>query len=213
MTTIERFLDAGTRGLTWLPERGMGFYAPALEGNAWTYGRAYWERYEEYARNGLNDRLMDFRVSLVEGFGTQELIDVGIGCGAFIERRGGRTFGYDVNPVAVRWLEDRGLWRDLRLVKFRNASFWDVIEHVEDPDLLLENVMGRVFFSLPIFRGPEHVLTSKHFKPEHLWYWTRGGFVRWMEEHGFDLEMHGTQETYIGREDIHSFVFKRVRSV
>ena len=40
-----------------------------------------------------------------------------------------------------------------------------------------------VFLCLPLFTGPEHVLRSKHFRPEeHCWYWTRDGLL-WKPEH------------------------------
>ena len=67
-----------------------------------------------------------------------------------------------------------------------------------------------VFLCLPLFTGPEHVLRSKHFRPdEHYWYWTYEGLLWWMGEHGFTCIEHGTPESLLGREDIHTFVFNR----
>lgn len=223
MTTIERFESAAASGLVWLPERGMGFYRPALRMRTQLYDRPYWDKYVSYAEGAIGAAITAYRCELVAAFHATTVVDIGIGCGEFISARArqlratedlvGATLGYDVNPVAVKWLGDRGLWADPYSVPFPSATFWDAIEHIENPSLIIRNVQELVFATLPIFRDADHVLRSKHFKPEHIWYWTESGFVRWMEEHGFALECHETYESYLGREDSHTFVFRRREAV
>ena len=93
-------------------------------------------------------------------------------------QRGRTTYGYDVNPAGIAWLEQRMLLVDplSGLVRCDDA----VGRARAHPDFqsLLANVREWVFLSLPIFRDAEHVLRSKHFKPdEHCWYFTRDGLV------------------------------------
>lgn len=204
------FLHWAQQELVWLPSRGMGWY-PVTEA---PYDAAYFAKYEEYADTPMGAALDAVRVGLVRRHtdgGT--LVDVGIGCGAFLEAlhgagRGG--YGYDINPAGVAWLEGRSLWRDPYTEPVDILTFWDVLEHVHDPSELLANCREWVFCSLPIFEGPDHALASKHFRPdEHCWYWTREGLVTWMRAHGFRLVEHGTPECELGREDIHTFAFCR----
>ena len=156
---------------------------------------------------------MHARFNFVERHYRGPLIDVGIGSGAFIELRRGRgrtTYGYDVNPVGIAWLEERMLLVDPHLVAFDAVTLWDVLEHIPDFQSLLANVREWVFLSLPIFCDAEHALRSKHFKPEeHYWSFTRDGLVAAMKMCGFVLVTEGTMETQLGREDIGTFAFRR----
>jgi len=138
------------------------------------------------------------------------LLDVGIGSGAFIDARKRRTTGYDVNPCGIGWLRDRNLLVDPYSAPFNAASMWDVLEHMPDYPALLANVREWLFLSLPIFTDAEHVLRSKHFKPdEHCWYFTRDGLVWAMKCEGFSLVSESMIETELGREDIGTFAFRR----
>ena len=156
---------------------------------------------------------MRARVEFVERHYRGPLIDVGIGSGAFIELRRERrrtTYGYDVNPAGIAWLEERMLLVDPYLVSFDAMTLWDVLEHIPDFQSLLANVREWLFLSLPIFRDAEHALRSKHFKPdEHCWYFTRDGLVFVMNACGFALVSESMIETELGREDIGTFAFRR----
>ena len=156
---------------------------------------------------------MRARFNFVEQHYRGTLIDVGIGSGAFIELRHERrrtTYGYDVNPAGLRWLEQRALLVDPYLVSFDAMTLWDVLEHIPDFQSLLTNVREWLFLSLPIFRDAEHVLRSKHFKPEeHCWHFTREGLVFAMQLCGFGLVSESMIETELGREDIGTFAFRR----
>ena len=67
-----------------------------------------------------------------------------------------------------------------------------------------------LFMSLPVFNDVDHVLRSKHFKPdEHFWYFTRDGLVAAMLMCGFKLVAESDVESELGREDIGTFAFRR----
>jgi hypothetical protein len=198
-------------GLVWLPERGMGFY-PVTQS---PYDEAYFEKYRQYADTPLGQRLTDERIALVDRWARDAaVVDIGIGSGQFIEERNDReqvTFGFDINPAAVDWLQAHGLWLDPYAEPVEVMTFWDSLEHIPNPHALLCNATRAVFVSMPVFQDARHILASKHFRTdEHCWYWTREGFIAWMKEHGFDCLEHCTVESLAGREDVHSFAFVRI---
>lgn len=199
------------RGLVWLPEHGMGAY-PVQEN---PYDEAYWQKYEAYAATELGRQLNEARLRLLDRYAAVGAVcDIGIGCGQFVAalRAAGRVaFGWDVNPTAIEWLREREWLLDPYVGECRAMTFWDSIEHIPDVERILARVGKYVFVSLPIFSDARHVLASKHFrKDEHVYYWTRSGFLCWMAEHSFRCIEHNTMESLLGREDVHSFVFERV---
>lgn len=215
MKTGDAVFDSGLdRGLVWQPELGMGFYPVREADEPYRNGgaQAYWDKYAGYAETELGRALTALRVRWVDRWHGGELVDVGIGCGAFVTARGRDTWGYDISPVAERWLRDRGLWRSPAEPGVVSAvSLWDVLEHLPDPAGLLMHVAAWAFVSVPLFEGPEHALRSRHFRPdEHRWYWTRAGLTGWMWRQGFELVDDSSFETTLGREDIGTFAFRRV---
>jgi len=199
------------RCLTWWLQHGIGYY-PVEAGHA-PYDQDYFDSFDRNAQTELGRALMQARFNFVEQHYRGTLIDVGIGSGAFVElrnQRGRSTYGYDVNPAGLAWLEQRMLLVDPHLVSFDAVTLWDVLEHIPDFQSLLANVREWVFLSLPIFRDAEHALRSKHFKPEeHYWFFSRDGLVFAMDLCGFALVSENTMETDLGREDIGTFAFRR----
>lgn len=199
------FRGWAAEGLVWLPERGMGYY-PVREQ---PYDEAYFAKYEAYARTEMGLAITAARVELVRRHARGEVVvDIGIGCGAFVEAMD--CYGFDINPAGARWLQQHGAFWNPYKREAGALTFWDCLEHIHDPAPLLAHAREWVFCSLPLFEGPEHVLRSKHFRrDEHCWYWTRAGLIGWMAEHGFRCVEHNTAESLLGREDIHSFAFRR----
>jgi hypothetical protein len=205
---VEQF---SRRRLTWWPQIGIGWY-PVEAGSA-PYDQAYFDQFDRNARTPIGRALMSERCNFVEQHYRGPLIDVGIGSGAFIECRQARqekTWGYDINPAGIKWLENRMLLIDPYLVPFQAMTMWDVLEHMTDFELLLADCREWLFASLPIFRDAAHALSSKHFKPkEHCWYFTRDGLLFAMKSCGFALVSESNVETKLGREDIGTFAFRR----
>lgn len=196
----------------WIPEKGMGYFP--VNPNDEPYDADYFAKYESYAKTPLGVALTDWRIKFVADHYEGEVIDIGIGCGQFVERRGEheRTLGYDVNPAGVAWLRARNRWREVRRVPYNlpALTFWDSLEHIDDPATILSGVQGWVFVSLPIFENCEDILNSKHFrKDEHRYYWTFQGFVNYMTLNGFTFISYSDAESRLGREGIRSFAFKR----
>lgn len=194
--------------MCWIADCGIGY----LPVTAAPYDAAYFEKYRGYAETPVGRLLNRARLTLVWRYWHGPLIDVGIGCGQFVESYHGAR-GFDVNPAGIAWLRERGLFADPLAERFDVATFWDSLEHIADPAPILANVRRFVFVALPIFDDLAHVLRSKHYRPdEHCWYFTAPGFVAFMAAHGFECLERNADETRIGREDIQSFAFERRRS-
>lgn len=209
-------------GLIWYPDHGYGRLSALDKPNAEVYDGAYFEKYVGYARTVLGERLNAARVNLVEKYAPgYVVVDLGIGCGDFVEGRNRAlnlremnptTLGFDVNPAGVKWLRERGFYFDPYQQRPPCLTCWDSLEHLEFPDELIRRVEHFLFVSIPIFRDRDHVLRSKHFRTdEHFWYFSQDGFLSWMHANGFICLEQNRMETELGREDIGTFVFRRER--
>lgn len=197
--------------LIWDPESQTGFY-PVNPEHA-PYDQGYFDKYSEYAKTDLGRVLREGRFDLVSRHHQGELVDIGIGCGDFIAFRndaGQPTFGHDINLAGKEWLLERGIYRNPFQETVEAISLWDVLEHITFHDSLLERVRSWVFVSVPIFTGPENILSSKHFRrDEHCWYWTEKSIQDYMAAFGFATVEVSYFETEAGRESIASFAFRR----
>jgi hypothetical protein len=161
-------------------------------------------------KSRIGDLLTGARIDLVERHHRGSVVDIGIGGGRFVATHPNAR-GFDINPNAVAWLRQMDRWSDPYDSVMEAATFWDSLEHMHDPRPILRNVRRFCFVSLPIFWDCDHVLRSKHFKPqEHCWYFTRGGIGTFMAYQGFRMIETSLMEQACGREDIESFVFERV---
>ena len=122
----------------------------------------------------------------------------------------GPTFGFDVDRKAVTWLKKNGKFENPFSANWIGMTFWDSLEHLEDPGDFLACCAGWVFISIPTFENGDAVLQSKHFKPtEHRWYFSIHGMVKFMQYHHFECRKISNMETEIGREGISTFAFHR----
>lgn len=193
--------------LQWLPEVGIGFYKVTAN----PYGPDYFQHYVDCANTDIGRRLNAARVEMLRRHWDDPsgVVDIGIGAGTFVEAVPGMR-GYDVNPLGISWLNERGLFVDPYQQAVDVAVFNDSLEHIINPAPLLANVRHRVLVSLPIFRDVGHLMTSKHRKyDEHAWYFTEPGFLWFMGDLGWSLLESNDYETVIGRDGIKSYAFKR----
>jgi hypothetical protein len=203
--------------LTWWDEHGFGYY-PVDPADA-PYDAAYFGKYVAMAATEMGQALNITRARMVERWWQGDLVDVGIGSGAFIEHRAPEhparplTFGYDVNPAAVEWLRRKRLWWNPRVDPCPAVSMWDVLEHMPDFPKLLVNVRAYAFVSIPVFGNPEYARNSRHFRPtEHFFYFTAHGFTRAMADLGWKCVEMNWNESVLGRDSIGSFAFRRVNA-
>lgn len=209
---MKLFNELQAASLVWLPEHGIGRYPVPKDRH---YDGSYFKKYQQLAETDMGRKLTRARIQLVGRHFSGKVLDVGIGSGQFVETRPD-TWGYDINPDGVRWLKERRRWANLYDPWFPDAdfpalTFWDSLEHIDDPEAAVARAGQWVFVSLPIFESGDHVLRSKHFrKTEHVWYWTHDGLIKWFAEQGFTLLEHNTCESTLGREGIGSYAFERI---
>lgn len=176
------------------------------------YDEAYFDNYVHREDTEIARRLNAARVALSERY-CDCVVDVGVGSGEFIKKSKIKVYGYDINPVGVGWLKDRGLFVDIYAGvpdDVQGFTLWDTLEHIPNPQEFFRCVRPGDFLlvSLPIFNDVAEVRGSKHYKPsEHLYYYTPAGLVRFMKDSGFDFVESNNEETLAGREGIGSFVF------
>lgn len=212
---VKRFAAVKDADLMFAIHRGVAYQrnmndraAPGIN----AAGENYFSHYDALKGSEVGKAIHDGRIRFVDSVvgPDRKVLDVGIGNGQFILTRP-NTYGMDVNPVARKWLEAKKK-NGLGLDHFDAFTFWDVLEHVEEPNEYFRK-MGDgcyLFCSLPIMDDLTKVRESKHYKPrEHLYYWTEKGFVDWMAMYRFRLFKAGHFETDAGREGIKSFAFIR----
>lgn len=209
--------DDNWKQFLWFPKIGIGWFPVKEYG---IYDENYFKKYESYRDTKMGDEIVNLRKNIVLDHTdlNDEIIDIGIGSGHFLEeikKSRPRSYGFDVNLTGVDWLQARGLYKSPYTLKSKEMvdaiTCWDSLEHIRYFDLLLEKISKLVFVSTPIYSGPDHVLKSKHFRPrEHYWYFTHSGLIHCFDELGFELIHHDQNETTLGREDIGSYVFRRL---
>lgn len=212
---LESIIAKGGARLIWSQQDGVGY----LEVNdAGVYGQEYFDRYREMSLTPMAVALNRFRADLVlKHAGVSEavtLLDVGIGDGAFLRALEGvrwiQRFGADVNPAGIAYLEEHGQLGSIDDDQYDVVTFWDSLEHIRDPRWALRSAAHVALVSIPIFANVEHVLASRHYRPdEHCWYFTRAGFCAFADREGFDVVDVLATETALGRDGIETFVLIR----
>lgn len=178
------------------------------------YDEDYFERYVGYEGTSIAILLNESRVAITEKYCKGPLLDIGIGSGEFIKSSNLKVYGFDINPLGVKWLKSR----DLYINPYENKMpicgwiFWDSLEHFAEPQDILTLVEPgeHVFISIPIFHDILLVKEWKHYRPnEHFYYFTTYGLIDYMKQSGFILLEFNDAETRAGRQDILTFVFLR----
>lgn len=197
--------------MIWIEDLGLG-YCPA-EPSVDLYDIEYWNEYLRRADSPMGRAITRARCDLVDrwvGRG-DSVLDVGIGCGQFIESRGDNTYGFDVNPYGVKWLKSKKVFFSPYNYWSHSMTFWDVLEHIPNASEVIRNCQEFVFVTIPIFVSETNARNSRHFKPgEHIWYFTSPGLIRWFGGLGFKLVDENSMEVELGRVDVGTFVFQKI---
>src|SRR5512146_2311884 len=133
--------------------------------NLVAYDEDYYNKCRSYEDQEIANAINAGRIALVARHYAGRVLDVGIGSGEFIRKRP-RTYGFDVNPAAIEWLKRNDLWSE-HPDEFGAVTFWDVLEHVETPEVYLKRIglHKYLFTSLPLFYGLGGIRLSKHYRP------------------------------------------------
>lgn len=197
--------------LSWCKDQGI-MYQTDMSTSV-EYDKDYYDKYIGYEKSDIATKLNKGRVQITEKY-CSSILDIGIGSGEFIKESRNPTYGFDINKIAVKWLNDAGLYVDpyVEMPDVGGLTFWDSMEHIPNPSELLALVKSSqyVFISMPIFSDLLNLKKSKHYKPnEHYYYFTAKGMVTFMTDSGFETIEIDDFETQSGREDILTFVFRK----
>lgn len=177
------------------------------------YDKDYFEKYIKYENTNIAKGLNEGRTAITEKY-CRSILDIGIGSGEFIKASKIKVFGFDINPLAVKWLEENNIFADpyKNMPDVNGFTFWDSLEHIPNPHELISLIPSGfyIFISMPILNDLTKIRNSKHYKPnEHYYYFTSNGMIKWMQDYGFTLIEMSDFETRSGREDITTFVFNK----
>lgn len=183
---------------------GLEFSDPMKAGDATWYDESYVVRHRI-----IDDRVRTYyrwavRYLPVRG----RLLDVGCGAGVFVHfafKKGFDAYGLDFSEEAVAlgrtWYgldrfylgSPRGLKEREKLDDFNVVTFFEVLEHTEDPGHFLEEIKsllsrdGFVAISVP-FRDRWPIREQIDYPPHHLTRWTPEALRRLFQRHGFDVQ-------------------------
>lgn len=195
---------------------GVAYQADMSAGRI-DYDESYHDHYKALEGQPVAAKLNAGRCALLARHAAPDslVIDIGAGCGTFVRAArawGFGAFGFDIIPKTVEVLTEMGAFAS-DVAAFDVVTFWDSLEHIEDPGVVLNEIRvgALVLVAIPLLSDLSLVRASKHFKPgEHLYHFTESGFVDWMGMHGFRLLEYSSHETDAGRESIGAFAFRRV---
>jgi 2-polyprenyl-3-methyl-5-hydroxy-6-metoxy-1,4-benzoquinol methylase len=182
---------------------GVGFADPFKNpGAAWYARFSSAASYEESPKHQFNELLRGR-----DGRG-KKLLDIGCGNGVFLamaERAGFEVFGIDFNTEAVNGARARGLKNiflgDLRAfrarypdLKFDIVSYFDCIEHLDDPngelDAILETIKAGGLLALNTPNSERPLPFGRDYfdmPPHHLTRWTARSLAALLERHGLEI--------------------------
>lgn len=185
--------------------------------NKFKYDEKYFSYYNSLEDTNKCNQINQCRVKLVSKYKYNHILDFGIGSGTFIKNFKNNIYGYDINLIGVKWLKDKNIYLNPFEQKHDHISswtLWDVFEHLENPIKFLQILKKEdlLFMSIPIFVSFTNLEKSKHYKPnEHLFYFTHQGLIDFLRKYNLMLIEYNDIETKLGRENINTYVFKKIK--
>jgi hypothetical protein len=210
---ISRFAAKADADLMLCEADGVA-YQTDMQSGAIAYNDDYHDKYKSYESTPTAAALNGGRCAMLMRNAAEgaSVLDIGAGCGTFVRAAlswGFDAKGFDVIPKTVEHLRSIGAYAE-DPADFDVVTFWDSLEHIENPESLLGRVRNGaiVLVAIPVFFDLRTIRSSKHYRPgEHLYYFTICGFVDWMALHGFRLIESSSHETDAGRDSIGAFAF------
>lgn len=145
----------------------------------------------------------------------EDLLDIGCGTGVFLHearKLGYRVAGIDFNSESIRIAKERFGIKEVERMsveeyfrknpdrKFDACTFFEVLEHLEDPSRFITGVGsllkpgGHIALSVPNRERAVDHLGDEDYPPNHLTRWSAGALKRFLEKNGFRVERMVVQE-------------------
>jgi len=189
-------------------------YQADMKAGCVPYDDSYFDKYKSYEDTPIASALNAGRCALLMRHAADgaTVLDIGAGCGTFVRQARSWGFGakgFDIIAKTVEYLRSIDAYAD-DPAQFDVVTFWDSLEHIENPEELLSRVRhgAHLLVAIPLFPDLSNIRESKHYRPgEHFYYFTAAGFIDWMALNGFRLLEVSDHETSAGRESIGAFAF------
>lgn len=165
---------------------------------------------------GSMPKISNIRWKLIAGLQAKTILDYGSGNNGFsLFRPDGIVIdSYDIGTIkeGVKYPQT-----GIRHTEYDLICLWDVIEHVDwrnNPDeFMLEWISKAKNLAMTVPIKPKDTVLEKwkHYKPgEHLTYFSISTLIKFVEGLGFSRLEHSQPECP-PRQDIHSFLFRRLK--
>jgi len=161
------------------------------------YDKSYVLKYQRYEKTDIGKQIQRLRYETVHKHvekGT--LLDFGCGVGSFVNYcsiNGLNASGFDINPYGD-YCEPTALMR-----KYDIVTFWDSLEHVEDPVKLIKSLDSKyIFICTPDTDGFDYrdITKWKHYMPEeHCHYYTLNSLCKLLDKCGYEVIDHNWNES------------------
>lgn len=214
---IKRFAAEKDNDLMLCEHRGVA-YQRDMNKNRTPYDEKYLATYNSFAykKSDVAKAVNAGRIAMLKRHAPEsaKVLDVGAASCAFINAAldaGYDAKGFDIIPDVEQRLKKEDLFSD-NPEGFDVVTFWDSLEHIEEPANWLRNVKrgALLLVAVPIMTELKKIRESKHYKfGEHLYYWTDEGFINYMALYEYRLIEKSTHETDAGRSGIGAYVFVR----
>lgn len=145
----------------------------------------------------------------------KELLDIGCGAGRFLHEAknlGYKVSGIDFNSESIRIAKNRFGLADVERLsvesyatrhpdkKFDVITFFEVLEHMDDPNKFITQVKSRlrpggfIALSVPNRRRFLDSLGEGDYPPHHLTRWNTKALGNFIERHGFEIKKMTVKE-------------------
>lgn len=155
------------------------------------YDKSYEIKYKRYEKTETGEEISKARFELVHRYvSTGRLLDYGCGVGSFIKHcnyNGMVAQGFDINPYGDY------CYPEVLLSQYDIVTFWDAIEHIENPVRLIKGLNPQYVFlctpSTDDFKGRKSdIVTWRHYYPgEHVHYFNERSLSALLETCGYTV--------------------------
>jgi SAM-dependent methyltransferase len=163
------------------------------------YDKSYCVKYQRYERSGLNETLQRIRYDTIKAIVSGgKLLDFGCGSGAFVNfanQNGFSARGFDINPY--------GGFTDIGVLfhKYDVVTFWDVLEHLENPLDVLRGIDARYIFACTPnadLEVQQNITEWHHYYPsEHVHYFNYRSLKKLFLAAGYEPKIQHFKESLI----------------
>lgn len=167
------------------------------------YDKSYDIKYKRYQRSRINVTLQEMRICMVmKDKVKKSILDFGCGSGSFVEQVE-KSIGFDCKAVGFD-INPYGNYCDVisLLNGFDTVTFWDSLEHVQNPKKLIEGLNAEhVFVSTPSIDDCDIEYITRdfhHYYPgEHVHYFNEKSLKKLLEVCGYEHSITHYRESIL----------------